>query len=358
MILEDRLRDGGIKDKQHVETLLAWAKACEQHNPLWSELEVVRQLLEVDLPLQYLICGIPVLDVSTPDVPPAVVISLMRPDASIECVMEDPARAEWLEQTIAQLGIPNFVVHRSWPEKRYYLEVISRDTRKPIEILRRYRRYSDMGGRRYIVRPTNEGHRPGGPLVQTISLGPHCHVLHYIGVPIEAGVAEIQATGRLLIERIAKCGVPDYEKFARDAGPALESDIWIEARELYQDSPLANWLRAWNLLILKRDTPQELSTGFQAVSEGGRLLSKSRWEDNGWFTIEAKPWEDDYFPKAMASLAWGLGLKVRGTGENWEFVLDGVPIRARMTTGTCVEIGAETEAVRDQLFLGLQRTRC
>ena len=120
---------------------------------------------------------------------------------------------------------------------------------------------------------------------------------------------------------------------------------------------LLDYLQAFDLLVQQRHQPGLQLTGVQAVSEGGRLLTKGQWSEPGWYSVDATPYDTDYFPKAMAMLAWGLGMEVQGT-DPWEFVLEGARVAVKMDHRGSCSIAAESMAVRDKIFNGLVRAGC
>lgn len=345
----------------------------------WREMGA-RRLLEFEArrewPLVNLVSNAVVLDVSDGSVAPAMGLAILNPNTPLVQVVEDAARAKWLEAMAQELGIDNVFFVEGLPEELQFEEVIYRDERAARVILKRYRRFSAPFGRRYLVRESEPQRSREGAFVQSIPLRPYCHVMQFQGVPLEEGVEELQRTGRELLKRIEG----ELEEVARQnegfarwlrevflpmGRTAIEEDEFAErselairgVRELPEGGPILDWLRAFDLLMERRKAPKQLMQGKQAVSEGGRLLTKAEWGDIGWLCVDASPYEPDYFPKAMAALAWGMGMKVNDR-DPWDFVMEGKRVMARMNYRGSCSIAAETDAVRDKIFLGLQRTRC
>jgi uncharacterized protein YqcC (DUF446 family) len=245
--------------------------------------------------------------------------------------------------------------------------------------------------------------QPDGQLVQTISMGPKCHVMHFTGIPEQPGVSPLLKTASLLLDKIEaemklkgmwsdapadlldkfdRGELRDYRDvaifeqwlqvvFLARAREAVEldefprqsqvSDMLRAQHDPHASLPVAgrllDYLQAFDLLVQQRHEPGLRLTGVQAVSEGGRLLTKGRWSEPGWFSVDATPYDTDYFPKAMAMLAWGLGMEVQGT-DPWEFVLDGVRVAVKMDHRGSCSIAAESMTVRDKIFNGLVKAGC
>jgi len=330
---------------------------------------IVDHLLDVEIPLHNLVSNAPVLDVSVGVAPPA----------------------DWLEETLLKLRVDNLLVAREATFVDPFQEIICRDQRPVVEILRRSKRKVAVGGRWYLARYHDEGFEPDDRLFQKFPMGPRCFVLHYIGVPEEPGVSTLLATGKLLLDKIEgemkRAGMwsenpppmpplksyldaPSFELwlqcvFLGRAREAVSLDEFPEDSQVSRmaqqqdmdESRLMEYLRALDLVVLERNQPGLKLTGMQAVSEGGRLLTKGKWREPAWYSVDATPYDTDYFPKALASPAWGLGMEVQGE-DPWEFVLDGARIGVRMNYRGSCSIAAETMAVRDKIFDGLVRSSC
>lgn len=347
------------------ERAAQWAEAWLKRHPEAKRAKVMEQVMERDLPLRFIVCGMPVLDLSREGFMPAVALAIARPDMTLVTCIENTAEADWLLETLETLGVKNVEVLRHGIGDRKFEETICRDERKVFQILRRSNRFVNLGGRRYLVRSRDEGIAPDGQLVQTIVLGAKCHVMHFIGIPEEPGVSQILKTASLLLDKIESelKGSEILNDFLARAREAVEMDELPKGSDIsrvieFEGAPrLMDYLRAFDLVVMQRHQPGLKLTGMQAVSEGGRLLTKAKWREPEWYSVDATPYDVDYFPKAMAMLAWGLGVEVRGE-DSWEFVLDGVRIAARMNHRGSCSIAAETAAVRDKIFNGLARASC
>jgi uncharacterized protein YqcC (DUF446 family) len=381
----------------------AWVEAWLGHNKKAKQAHVMEQVLERDIHLRNIVCGMPVLDVSRQGFFPAVTVAMMRADMTLVLRVDDPAEASWLETTLGELKVDNVVVAREGLGDFRFEEVICRDERSIFDILRRSRNCVNQGGRRYLARRKDEGMQPDGQLVQTISMGPKCHVMHFTGIPEQPGVSPLLKTASLLLDKIEaemklkgmwsdapadlldkfdRGELRDYRDvaifeqwlqvvFLARAREAVEldefprqsqvSDMLRAQHDPHASLPVAgrllDYLQAFDLLVQQRHEPGLRLTGVQAVSEGGRLLTKGRWSEPGWFSVDATPYDTDYFPKAMAMLAWGLGMEVQGT-DPWEFVLDGVRVAVKMDHRGSCSIAAESMTVRDKIFNGLVKAGC
>ena len=376
--------DEGI-DREWGGWIAAWV---EEWRVLTGE-EIGESIVAIDLPLRHLMSNSAVMDAS-PGCAPPVALAMARPDATLVCVIEDVERADGLEAALARLQVDNVIVSREPVRGVKFQDVVCRDQRPVEEILRRTDKLVAMGGRRFLARDHDEGLPLGGLLFQKIPLGAKCLALHFNGVAEEPGVAELLATGKLLLGKIegemrrlgmwaegppamppmkSYLDAPSFALwlqcvFLVRAHEAVEDDELPEdsqvSRMAHQqgiDAPrLMEYLRAFDLLVVQRHQPGLQMTGMQAISEGGRLLTKGKWREPAWFSVDATPYDTAYFPKAMASLAWGLGMEVQGE-DPWEFVLDGVRVAARMNYRGSCSIAAETAEVRDKIFHGLTRTR-
>ena len=163
----------------------------------------------------------------------------------------------------------------------------------------------------------------------------------------------------LLIERglVLVGNIGAREAVSLDEFPEDSQVSRMAQQQDMDESRLMEYLRALDLVVLERNQPGLKLTGMQAVSEGGRLLTKGKWREPAWYSVDATPYDTDYFPKALASPAWGLGMEVQGE-DPWEFVLDGARIGVRMNYRGSCSIAAETMAVRDKIFDGLVRSSC
>jgi uncharacterized protein YqcC (DUF446 family) len=390
-------------NEKYAGWVAAWVEAWLLRHKEWKRSRVMEQTLERDLHLRNMVCGMPVLDVSRPGFLPGVLIAMLRPDMTLVLPIEDSEEADWLEATLETLKVDNVIVARNGIGDVKFEEMICRDERGVHEILRRSKRWQNLGGRWYLARYKDEGMEPDGLLVQTIPMGPKCFVMHFVGVPHEPGVGQLLKTAALLLDKIeaemkrngmwSENPPPLLEMFNRGELRSFEDvpvfDHWLQAvflvrareaveldefpehsqvsdmlRRQYDphlDMPVAgrlvDYLRAFDLLVEQRHQPGLKLTGIQAVSEGGRLLTKGKWREPEWYSVDATPYDPDYFPKAMAMLAWGLGMEVQG-GDPWEFVLDGARIAVKMHHRASCSIAAETMAVRDKIFDGLVRAGC
>lgn len=355
------------------ELIAAWVEAWLKRHPEAKRAKVEEQVIERDVPLRFIVCGMPVLDLSRDGFLPAVGLAIARPNTTLVTCVGDAAEADWLQATLETLEVENVEIVRGSLGEREFEEAICRDERKVFQILRRSKRIINPGGRRYLVRSRDEGMTPDSELVQTIVLGQRCHVMHFIGIPEEPEVSPILKTGALLLDKIEGelKGYENLSGFLARAREAVEmdelpksSDVSMilmrtfDGHEEYEKSGrLRDYLRAFDLIVLQRHAPQMRRGGLQTVSEGGRLLTKGKWEEPAWYSVDATPYDADYFPKAMATLVWGLGVEVRGEYP-WEFVLDGVRIAARMNYRGSFSIAAETESARDKIFRGLVYASC
>lgn len=241
----------------------------------------------------------------------------------------------------------------------------------------------ELGGRWYLLRDQDPKMASDGLLVQTIEIGKARWILHFVGIPEEAGVREMLATGRLLLDKIAEEmqrigfwnsaeGSFEYwlqNVFLVNARQGVDQDAWPESSNVagmalrhydyHSDVPeagtLRDLLRSFDLLVGKRKQGETSPHDRQAVSMSGRLLTKSEWRDLKWFGVDVVPYDAKYFPKVIGHLAQDLGLSV-SAGSDWDFLLNGVKVKARMEYRQSCSIATEDEFTRDRIFESLQKT--
>ena len=114
----------------------AWVEAWLGHNKKAKQAHVMEQVLERDIHLRNIVCGMPVLDVSRQGFFPAVTVAMMRADMTLVLRVDDPAEASWLETTLGELKVDNVVVAREGLGDFRFEEVICRDERSIFDILR------------------------------------------------------------------------------------------------------------------------------------------------------------------------------------------------------------------------------
>jgi len=363
--------------------LIEWAEALAANDSRWSVERALQIAIEYDLCFSDLVSDCPVLDVSDADWPPNVALALVRPDTKVVLLVGDAAIRSWLETTLAKLKIDNVIIAVGEIELVPFQEIICRDQRGIFETLRRSRRFMGLGGRWYLLRDKDPKMGADGLLVQTIEMGQTRWILHFVGIPEEAGVRDILATGKLLLDKIeeemkrisfwdAAEGSFEYwlqQVFLVNAREAVEQDAWPESSNVagmalrhydyHSDVPeagtLRDLLRAFDLLVEKRKRGEASPHDRQAVSLSGRLLTKSEWRDLKWFGVDVVPYDAKYFPKVIGHLAQDLGLSV-SAGMDWDFLVDGVKVKARMEYRQSCSIATEDEATRDRIFESLQKT--
>ena len=351
----------------------------------------MEQIFERDLPLSDVVCGMPVLDVSRKSFIPGVALAIARPDMQLVIELDDEG-PEWLEASMIALGVGNVVIGKKSSVR--YDEIICRDERNPREIWRRSKQRLEQGGRCYVARRKVEEMGQMEGLFQTFPLGAKCHILHFIAMPEKPGVRQILEAGALLLDRIeaemkvdgiwTEVAPPameiaslrrlnSYENapvfgkwlqfvFLASAREAVELDEWprhCAVSELLesQHDPHANvpagWqllqhLKAYELLWEQRRDPAAQQTGVQAVSAGGRLLTKSRGVEEGWFAVDVTPYDPEYFRAVVAELGWDPELKNFGEDR----------VRALMNyRGSCC-FEAESQKTRDNILRALTGARC
>jgi uncharacterized protein YqcC (DUF446 family) len=242
-----------------------------------------------------------------------------------------------------------------------------------------------MGGRWYLLRQQVDAIEPDGrELIQRIPMGKDRWVLHFAGVPEQPGVGAILRTGGLVLDRIEEemkrigfwkedpvrfgAGYEDFESwlqcvFLVNAREAVANDQWPEGSQVsdmawrqysgHNDVPeasqLMEWLRAFDLLVKQRNAPGLTLTGKQAVSVGGRLLTKGVWREPAWESVDVTPYDPRYFPFAVGELAKQVEVRV-SPGADWELLVNGKIVKARMEYRQSCSIACESADVRDLIF--------
>ena len=387
---------GLLENKVWAGWLVEWAQDWAGYDERKPAGIVLTEIVRDHVPMGNLVSNRAVLDISNEDCVPGVAVAMIRPDSAVVLPVRDPALADWLEATLERLEVDNAYVARERIEGIQFGEIICRDQRDVYEILRRSKRWIGLGGRWYLLRHQIEAVVPDGmEFIQKIPMGKDRWVLHFAGIPEQPGVSAILRTGGLLLDRIeaemkqigfwnenppelrvryesgelsSYLDAPSFEiwlqcVFLVNARKAVESDDWPEGSQVsdmawreysgHSDVPessrLIEWLRAFDLLVKQRHSPGLELTGRQAVSVGGRLLTKGVWKEPAWESVDVTPYDPKYFPLAVGELARQLEVTV-STGADWELSVGGSRVEARMEYRQSCSIGCKSVDVRDLIF--------